>query len=316
MEQIKQQYLSFKPNAKESSINSYCRHLEMLKNKMDCDNYDYIQEPDKVLEFLHNMKNKVGNPISYTTIRNYLNPIVVLLQARQPVNKELLEKYMKVRDKYNHQYIHEQETSKISDKQAPNFATPEEINDMILKMKKDINDKELFTKQNLNNQEDNLLKAYIMFSFLIKFPIRNELAGIKLIGKREYNKLSDNDKKLDNYIVNSRPNYILSLGDYKTNKHHGVKMIIIDKENESLLKKWIKMKNIQKGEVIFPISRVDLSNLLINYSTKYIGKRISTTMIRKARASVNVESKKDIQNLADIMTHKIGTHMGTYTKEN
>ena len=108
---------------------------------------------------------------------------------------------------------------------------------------------------------------------------------------------------------------MISLGDYKTNKHHGVKLFIINKQNEVLLKKWFKIMNIKKGDVIFNMSRADLTNLLINQSTKYIGKRISTTMIRKARASVNVDTKKDIESLADIMTHKVGTHAAIYTKE-
>ena len=154
-----------------------------------------------------------------------------------------------------------------------------------------------------------------MFHFLIDLPIRNELAGIKLIGKREYNKLSDDDKKNDNYIINSRPNFVISLGDYKTNKLHGVKLFIINKKNEVLLKKWFKIMDIKKGDVIFELSRTDLSNLLINQSKKYLGKRISTTMIRKARASVNVETKKEQESLADIMTHKVGTHAEIYTKE-
>ena len=76
-----------------------------------------------------------------------------------------------------------------------------------------------------------------------------------------------------------------------------------------------EVKIVKKGDIIFNLSRTDLSNLLINQSTKYIGKRISTTMIRKARASVNVESKKDMETLADIMTHKVGTHAEIYTKE-
>jgi len=114
-----------------------------------------------------------------------------------------------------------------------------------------------------------------------------------------------------------RPNYEVSLGDYKTNKYHGIKIHIIDKQTEILLKKWIKINNIQKGDVIFPMmSRTDLSNLLINYSKRYINKNVSTTMIRKAHASENIHAKKDIIRLADIMTHKPSTHMGTYTKEN
>ena len=92
-----------------------------------------------------------------------------------------------------------------------------------------------------------------------------------------------------------RPNYELSLGDYKTNQHHGVKLFIIDKQNEILLKKWIRVNNIQKGEVIFPMNRTDLSNLLINYSKRYINKNVSTTMIRKAHASIHTQNKKSLK---------------------
>ena len=318
MEKAKQQIMTFKPKIKPSTLDNYIKTLEQIRKFMKKKDYDFIfNQPEDTIEFLHNMKNKTGTAISYLTKRNYLNAFIVLLQAQDPPNKELIAKYMKLRDEYNNKYNKDQKDSKISEKQAPNFITLEELDEMLKQMRADIAQKGLFKKENLNRDEKTQLKAYIIFHFHRTLPVRNELAGIKLIGKREYNKLSKDDKEKNNYLINMRPNYEVSLGDYKTNKHWGIKIHIIDKQTEILLKKWIKINNIQKGDVIFPMmSRTDLSNLLINYSKRYINKNVSTTMIRKAHASENIHAKKDIIRLADIMTHKPSTHMGTYTKEN
>ena len=316
MEQAKQQMINFKKKAKESTINTYTRSLEQLTRYMGKKDLDYIQDAQGVIKFMDTMKNKVGVPISDSTKKSYLNAIIVLLQSQDPPNIDLINQYMKPRDEYNEKYAQAQKDSKISEKQKPNFADMDELQQLLDNMKQDIKGRKLFQKDNLNRDERAVVKAYIIFHFLIDLPIRNELAGIKLIGKREYNSLSDDDKKKDNYIINSRPNYLISLGDYKTNKHHGIKVFIINKKNEVLLKKWFKMMDIKKGDIIFNLSRTDLSNLLINQSTKYIGKRISTTMIRKARASVNVDTKIEMDNLADIMTHKLDTHTTIYTKKN
>ena len=307
--------INFKKTAKESTINTYMRSLEQLTRYMGKKDLDYLKDAQSVLEFMDTMKNKSGAPITDSTKKSYLNAIIVLLQSQEAPNESLIKEYLKPRDAYNEKYAKAQLDSKISEKQKPNFANMDELQQLLDNMKQDIKERKLFQKDNLNRDERAVVKAYIMFHFLIDLPIRNELAGIKLIAKREYNKLSDDDKKNDNYIINSRPNFVISLGDYKTNKLHGVKLFIINKKNEVLLKKWFKIMDIKKGDVIFELSRTDLSNLLINQSKKYLGKRISTTMIRKARASVNVETKKEQESLADIMTHKVGTHAEIYTKE-
>jgi hypothetical protein len=315
MENAKKQMINFKKTAKESTINTYIRSLEQLTKYMSKKDLDYLQDADLVLNFMDTMKNKVGDHITDSTKKSYLNAIIVYLQSQDTPNENLIKEYLKPRDQYNEKYAKAQKDSKISEKQKPNFANMDELQQLLDNMKQDIKQKKLFQKDNLNRYELAIIKAYIMFHFLIDLPIRNDLAGIKLIGKREYNTLSDDDKKKDNYIINSRPNFLISLGDYKTNKLHGIKLWTINKKNEVLLKKWFKIMDIKKKDVIFDMSRTDLSNLLINQSKKYLGKRISTTMIRKARASVNVESKKDQENLADIMTHKVGTHAEIYTKE-
>eukprot|EP01050_Picozoa_sp_SAG11_P065319 SAG11_NODE_45453_length_144_cov_619.000000_1_plen_47_part_11 len=47
---------------------------------------------------------------------------------------------------------------------------------------------------------------------------------MKVISKREYNKLSKNDKKETNYLVRGKP-MLLILNEYKTSKRYGEKKI-------------------------------------------------------------------------------------------
>ena len=76
------------------------------------------------------------------------------------------------------------------------------------------------------------------------------------------------------------------------------------------------------GDVLFtnsrgnPITRNGISQLLIKTSKKYLGKSISTTMIRKIVVSDKfADIKKEQAELADVMGHDVGTQNAVYVKE-
>ena len=62
-----------RPALKENTVKQYQMNLNKLKLIFDSDTYDFLSDPDKVmekLEYLH-----------YTSQRNMLNAIIVLLMA-------------------------------------------------------------------------------------------------------------------------------------------------------------------------------------------------------------------------------------------
>jgi len=83
-----------------------------------------------------------------------------------------------------------------------------------------------------------------------------------------------------------------------------------------ILRFYIKIMKIKPGDVMFPMTRNAISQLLSKQSNRLIGKKISSTMLRKIYlsdkyADVNDEKEKDSQ----VMMHDVGTAQLVYTKK-
>lgn len=305
-----------KPNLKENSIKQYEIHLKKLKNLFDTDNYDFLSEPKDVME---KIKDK-----HFTSQRNTLNAIIILLLALNDKGSydKLIEEYQKIRDKFNDQYLENQQSGKISENQSKNFGELSEINDMLKKMEDEIKSQGLKKKENLTGKDKELLMVYTIYTFLRTYPLRLDLAGMEFITKTMYNKLSEDDKKNTNYLVNEKNKLTAILNEYKTSKKYGEKKIPIDKSVEKVLRMYIKLTGKKPGDVLFvsstgkPISRNSLTQLLMKTSKKYLNKSISTTMMRKIVLSDKFgELKKEQEKMAEITGHDVGTMNNVYIKE-
>ena len=72
---------------------------------------------------------------------------------------------------------------------------------------------------------------YLLALLYSKYPLRNDFAGVRVIGKKAYNALSLADKTDTNYLVKHKTNkYFFVLNEYKTSKKYGEKKIEIDEE--------------------------------------------------------------------------------------
>ena len=56
-------------NLKDISIKQYIKSLNKLKDLFESDNYEFLKEPNEVMEKLSNLH--------FTTIRNTLNAVIV-----------------------------------------------------------------------------------------------------------------------------------------------------------------------------------------------------------------------------------------------
>ena len=305
-----------RPNVKPNTIRQYEIQLNKLKKVFEADNWDFLSKPDDVVDKLKGNK--------YTSQRNSYNAIIVLLMALNHDNKydDLLEAYGKLRDTLNNKYVEDQQSGKISEKQKENFAELSEIQGMISEMESDIKSKGLKTQKKLSGKEKELLMVYVIYSLLIRLPIRNDMAGMELITKTQYNKLSEEQKKNTNYLVKEKASMFLVLNEYKTAKKYGEKKIDVPKDLEKIFRMYLKLTKKEAGEVLFvsstgkPISRNAMSQLLLKTSKKYIGKGVSTTLMRKAVVSDKFgDMKKEQAELADIMGHSIGVQNAVYNKE-
>jgi hypothetical protein len=304
-----------RPTAKENTIKVYERNIKYVMKGLGAENYDFVKNLDEIMVFLSSKH--------YTTQRNYLNALIILMMALNHDNKydELIKKYDEQREKLTEQYEEDQSTNKISDKQQPNFISFEELEDMIEKIGNDLKG---YKKRILNGKDYLLLTMYMILQIHIRLPLRNDLAGMILLRKREYNKLTEEQKQTTNYLVLEKSNMFFSLNRYKTDQKYKEVKIDIPKDLQRLLKSFINVigHSIEPGQEIFrssmgtPISRNQLSQLLIKTSQHYIGKNISTTIIRKIVCSHKfAEKNEEKEELAKVLCHSTETMDKVYIKK-
>ena len=185
----------------------------------------------------------------------------------------------------------------------------DELRAFVEKIRVDLNIPKLKKKDTIPEKEKKLLMVYVILSILIENPMRNDLSQMKIIvGKKGYNNLSDQDKKDSNYLVVEKNNLKFILNDYKTSKKYAEKIINISKPLEKIIRMYMRINKLGNGDILFPISRNGISQLLIKTSKKYINKNISTTIIRKIVAS---HLLKDVKEIEQKLSNKMGTDIAT-----
>ena len=307
-----------RPNAKESTLKQYIALLNKIQKKFESDNWGFLDNPEDV-------KNKLSD-LHYTSQRNTYNAVVVLLMALNHDNSKdsLIETYTKMRDELNQQYVKEQESGIISEKQKDNFASKEEIENMIKDMEKEIKSRKLKTlgADKLTNADRELLTVYTLYQMLIRLPTRNDMAGMILANKTLLKKTHSDIQDHTNYLVTGKDKMYIILNDYKTNKKYGSNQFDVPKDLEKIFKMFIKATGRKAGDVIFrssldkPLSRNGISQLLLKTSKKYLNKNVSTTLMRKSVVSDKFADKNDEQAaLAKIMGHSVEVQNQTYVKK-
>ena len=306
----KEMIMKARPNLKPNTIKMYLFNLNKLKKT-------FSQEDLKFLSDVEEVTDKIKH-LHFTTQRNFYNAIIVYLRAKDPENKDI-EKYDKIRNLLNEQYKTENEKGTISTKQSDNFVDIDVLHGMLKKMEQEIKDQKLKKKESLSPKEKTLIQVFTIYSILLKIPLRNDLAGMSVISKTQYNKLSQKEKEDGNYLVNYKNKLEFVLNEYKTSKKYNEKIISIDKDLEKIIRMYLR-KN--EGSVLFtsstgkPYTRNALSQLLLKTSQKYLGKNISTTMIRKIVLSdLFADNKKKQEEMAEITGHSVSTMNNVYVKE-
>ncbi len=311
VENLKETIKKSRPNIKDTTIKSYEANLTKLKKMFDTDDYSFLKDIDKVME-------KIGDK-HFTTIRNYLNAIVILLSAlnHDDEYEELLKEYQSKRDDLNQQYEDENATGKISEKQEKNFVPYEDIVGMINKMGQDLKG---FKKKELSAKDKMLLQIYIIYQIHIRLPMRNDLAGMEAITKRAYNKLTEDDKKAKNYLVIEKGKMFMVLNKFKTSSKYQELKFDVPKDLEKLLRAYLKINGMGilfKSSTGKELTRNQISQLLIKYSKRYLdGKSISTTILRKVVLSHKFgDLKKEQEEMSKITGHSVETMNKVYIKE-
>ena len=299
-----------RPNAKDSTIKMYVSNLMKLMKLFEKDNLKFLNKPQDISDKL--------SDLHYTTQRNYYNAIIVYLMSIEE-DEDILKEYNDLRDDLNKKYEDEQATGTISDKQKDNFVDISEVNKMIEKMAEEIKEKKIKKKEDLTAKDKALLQVYIIYNIYTRIPLRNDISGMEVINKRAYNKLSESEKKEKNFLVINKNKMFFVINKFKTQSKYQELNIDIPKDLEKLLRLYIRINGMGvlfKSSTGKPLSRNALSQLLIKTSKKYMGKSISTTMLRKIYLSSKyAKVKEEMEKDAKVMGHSVGMQQSVYVKK-
>lgn len=304
-----------RPNIKDNTVKQYEVNLKKLQKMFESDNFDFLSKPDDVMDKIKDLH--------YLSRRNILNSIVVLLMALNHDEKydEILITYGDLRDELNDKYSEENKSGVISDKQSKNFTTTEEIFKMINQMADDLKSIKKKNKDNITKKEMQLLQAYTLFNIYSRMPFRNDVAGMIAINQAAYKKLSEDEKKENNYlVVPSKGQIYFVLNKYKTAKKYQELNLPIEDDNlRKILRFYLKMNGMGilfKTSTGKSLTRTELSKTLLKYSQKYLDKSISTTLLRKIYLSSKYgDMKKELEKDNKVMGHSKAMALDTYVKE-
>mgnify|MGYP003635645672 CR=1 FL=1 len=309
-----------KPNASDTTIKSYSSNIKILfkllnSNETKIKNLKFLENPNQILSILSNKVN--------STVKNYLNSIVVLLKSDEDKYKKILEKYTDEIKKIQTKMDIDYDTNSKTDKQEKNWVEYEEILELFKKYKRDYNS--LIKKNSDADIKKSKLKMDLirdtvlisLYSGVYFAPIRNDFENMEIINEGE----SMDNKK--NYMVLMDNNTIkFVFNEFKTAKSKGSQEIIV--KNKTLISLLLKYIELHGEEFLLinslnkPISSNGITKLLNSIFKKEFDKSISTTLLRNIYISHMYNDKNlssgEKKKLAEDMMHSIKVANEVYLK--
>jgi len=297
--------LEYRPHLKVSTIKGYTQQMKKLLKKSGESGFEFLRDTEKVKELVQDL--------AYTSQRNVYASCATFLLAIN-IDGDLdstIQTYELWRDELNERYQKEQDSGIISKKQEPNFITIDELHAFIKKLKRDV------SFQERKHGDTNIRMISTIFQILVKYPLRNDLAGMVLVTASQEKKLSPEDKSQRNYLVKKGDNFTIVDNVYKTSKKYGENRIPIEDDDlNKVLRSYIRVQKFKSGDIIFPVTTNYLSQLLLKYSQMYIQKNISTTMVRKIVTSDKfLDHKEEQEKHAKVLGHSVGVENAIYIKK-
>ena len=269
---------SHRPNLSNSSLKVYLSALRKLNDGKPVQSITFLLDYNSIIEKLI--------PKSNNTKKSYLTAVGVALQAAQgKSNKydEIIKKYDALRDSYQNEYVEQVASHEKTPKQAANWVDWLEWVDMA----DNLTDKTKHLRKKSEWSKDELLEFqdHVITQLYKHYPVRNDYHDTKIISKREYNTLKDNDKKSSNYVVLGRP-MMLILNEYKTSKKYGEKKIKIDATVANSIRIFLKHNTsgfllVSPTHIDRPINSNGITKTLQRISAEHFdGKKVGSSLIR------------------------------------
>ena len=149
---------------------------------------------------------------------------------------------------------------------------------------------------------------WLVMSIHTRYPFRNELGEMKLIRRKIFEKLSDDEVSQNNwYVLESGWNTAsFVLTRYKTAQKYGTKVIEVEPKFCRYIHKLFQMKGLKLADINHRdiltwgngsgITRNQLSTLLTAYTLDKLGESVSTTLLAKYFSTTPDDAKNPTED--------------------
>ena len=297
------------PDVAESSIKAYMTNLNHYANYIDeplsvsiFKDFDTVRDDLVEMKYSTNtLKNKISSIVSYLKMYDY--------------DSKVISRYSEYIDALSGKISRTKESMNMNDKEKDNWMTKQELEEYVEKLKQEL------PKRPTSYGDISKWARYITLLFHIHYPMRNELSDLKIV---DVNAKIEPD--INYFILNkTRKTVKVLIQKFKTSKtYKEIKLDLIPsvskeileyykylslyKKNNDINNDWLLLN--KKGD---KFSRNDYTRF-IQSIFENVGKKISTTMIRKIIVSDLYDVGK-MKDLAKVMGHSPTQALSTYAKE-
>ena len=281
---------------KQISIKSYLTSLRSLYKRLNPEDdlktelkTDFLKDKVKVMEDIN--KQKIN------TKKNILTSILVALSSNTQKDEKLIDFYQLKLKELNEKYISFLEKQEKTETQEKNWIDYNTFIKVINELLNTVKNEDIQKKDKLTRAEYVLLQKYVILSFYQVYPLRNDVADMKVISQKEYDSLKD---KKNNYFVKDDKNYKIVLNAFKNVSRIGSKVFVLPLKLVKIVKLWLKhntsgyLFTLNNGRD--PLTPNGITKLLNSIFKKACdGKKISTSMLRHINISQKLKNEPTIQ---------------------
>jgi hypothetical protein len=299
---------NIKPNSLKAYLISLQKTHDFIEGKGELEDLNFLKNEEEVVEKLQDLK--------LSTQKNYLSAIIVALDAMNDEGDydDELEYYRGYLAELQKQHQEEQEKQQKTKSQDENWVSMKQLRKVMNGYKADIMERELLTKPELNRKQFDLVQKWVVANLFLDDenpPTRLDYAPMKVIKEEDFNKLSDEDKEDNNYLVlKSRNKKYFHFGEYKTAKKYGANVIPVGKKLNSVLNIWLRI-NPTDSLLLNSQGKPQTANGLGKYITKVFeptGKKIGVNLLRHIFITEKFEPQlEEKQEVAKKMSHSVAT---------
>ena len=285
---------------KQTTINQYIRTLKKLisnlniKNKENINSLDFLQDTKSIDDFINTLE-------TISTKRNFYTAILSLMKVNE--NDKLYLHYKLKEQQLNNSQAKLYETNKMNDKKTEKYNS--------------VSKDDIEKLRNILLKED-MIQDYILLSLIYLYRYRNEISNLQVISLKDFKRLTDNETKDNNFLVNGTKIFRISRFRFKTDKKYGqIDNDITDKKLRNVMKNYIKNKD-NENPYLFTnkdgthYTNQQVSNRLSYLTKKYLNTDITGNMIVKISLEKYSQSNKELKEIARIRGHSQAVQSQVY----